>query len=42
MCACGSVDPSASEINLAKIIDLLISKGADINQSDKYFYFKFL
>ncbi|CAF0769908.1 unnamed protein product [Brachionus calyciflorus] len=37
MCACGCIDPSASERNLAKIIDLLVSKGADINQCDKYY-----
>lgn len=37
MCACGCIDPCASEINLTKIVDLLVRKGADINQCDKYF-----
>lgn len=37
MCASGCTDPSASEINLVKIVELLISYGADINSYDKYY-----
>lgn len=38
MCACGCAEPSASDVNLAKIVELLINKGAEVNSCDKYLF----
>jgi hypothetical protein len=35
MCACGSLDPTAHEESLVKIVELLVEKGVDVNASDK-------